>query len=76
MSRPLPSPGSLALGWRVARGLDIAPDTPSTDRTNYGVMLLEQRLRDVLLPELFWGGMRGEVQPCMEVTIERSMPNT
>ncbi|MXZ92504.1 MAG: type I restriction endonuclease subunit R [Chloroflexi bacterium] len=44
-----------ALGWQVAHGPDIAPDTPGAERVDYGQVVLEQRLRDVLArlnPEL------------------------
>ena len=37
-----------ALGWQVAHGLDIAPDTPSAERDEYGNVVLERRLRDAL----------------------------
>ena len=37
-----------ALDWQVAHGPDIAPDTPNTDLTDYGQMVLERRLRDAL----------------------------
>ena len=36
------------LGWQVERGPDIAPDTLTTERADYGQMVLEQRLRDAL----------------------------
>ena len=36
------------LDWRVMHGPDIAPDTPNTERTDYGQVVLEQRLRDAL----------------------------
>ncbi len=36
------------LGWGVAHGPDIAPDTPTTERADYGQVVLEQRLRDAL----------------------------
>ena len=36
------------LGWGVAHGPDIAPDTPSAERVDYGAVLLAQRLRDAL----------------------------
>ena len=36
------------LGWRVAHGPDIAPDTPGAERSGYGQVVLEQRLRDAL----------------------------
>ena len=36
------------LGWRVAYGPDIAPDTPGAERPDYGQVVLERRLRDAL----------------------------
>ena len=36
------------LGWQIAYGSDIAPDTPGAERTDYGQVMLEQRLRDSL----------------------------
>ena len=36
------------LGWSVDHGPDIAPDTTGAERTNYGQVVLEQRLRDAL----------------------------
>ena len=36
------------LGWQVAHGPDIAPDTPGAERGDYGQVLLEARLRDAL----------------------------
>ncbi len=36
------------LDWRIAHGPDIAPDTPGAERTNYGEVVLAQRLRDGL----------------------------
>ena len=36
------------LGWQVAHGPDIAPDTPSAERDDYGQVVLERRLRDAL----------------------------
>ena len=35
-------------GWAVAHGPDIAPDTPNTERSDYGQVVLEQRLQDFL----------------------------
>ena len=35
-------------GWSVARGPDIAPDTPGTERADYGTVVLEGRLRGAL----------------------------
>lgn len=37
-----------SLGWAVAHGPDIAPDTPGAERADYGAIILERRLRDVL----------------------------
>ena len=36
------------LGWQAAHGPDIAPDTPSAERSDYGQVILERRLRDSL----------------------------
>ena len=36
------------VGWQVAHGPDIAPDTPGAQRTDYGDVVLSQRLRDAL----------------------------
>ncbi len=36
------------LGWQVAHGPDIAPDTPGAERADYGQMVLERCLRDAL----------------------------
>ena len=36
------------VGWQVAHGPDIAPDTPSAERADYGQVMLERRLRDAL----------------------------
>ena len=38
----------LAIGWQVAYGPDIAPDTPGAERDDYGEVMLERRLRDAL----------------------------
>ncbi len=35
--------------WQVAHGPDIAPNTPSAERTDYGDIVLAQRLRDALV---------------------------
>ena len=46
---------SETLGWRVARGPDIAPDTPAAERADYGETVLNGRLRsalDLLNPDL------------------------
>ena len=36
------------LGWKIAHGPDIAPDTLGAERTNYDEVVLERRLRDAL----------------------------
>ena len=36
------------LGWIVAHGRDIAPDTSNAERGDYGQVVLERRLRDAL----------------------------
>ncbi len=36
------------LGWNIAHGPDIAPDTPDAERRDYGAVVLERRLRDTL----------------------------
>ena len=37
-----------SLGWNVAHGPDIAPDAPGAERTDYGAVFLEGRLRNAL----------------------------
>ncbi len=36
------------VGWTVAHGSDIAPDTPNAERDDYGEVVLEERLRSAL----------------------------
>ncbi len=36
------------LGWSIARGPDLAPGAPETERADYGEVVLERRLRDAL----------------------------
>ena len=36
------------LGWQVLHGPDVAPETPAAERDDYGQVVLEHRLRDVL----------------------------
>ncbi len=36
------------VGWSVARGSDIAPDTPNAERDDYGEVVLEERSRAAL----------------------------
>ena len=43
------------IGWETAHGPDIAPDTPDAERTDYGQVVLEERLASALArlnPEL------------------------
>ena len=35
-------------GWAVAHGPDVAPDTPAAERTDYGEVVLTDRLRSAL----------------------------
>jgi type I site-specific restriction-modification system R (restriction) subunit len=37
-----------SIGWRVAHGPDIAPDTLGAERRDYGEVVLAQRLREAL----------------------------
>ena len=37
-----------ALGWQMAHGPDIAPETANAERDDYGQVVLERRLRDAL----------------------------
>ncbi len=37
-----------AIGWGIAHGPDIAPDQPLAERSDYGEVVLTQRLRDAL----------------------------
>ena len=37
-----------SLGWTVAHGPDIAPDTPAAERADYGTVVLTNRLRSAL----------------------------
>ncbi len=36
------------LDWGVAHGPDIAPNTPNTERDDYGQVVLDRRLGDAL----------------------------
>ncbi len=38
------------LGWTVAHGPAIAPDTAARERTDYGAVVLERRLREARWP--------------------------
>jgi type I restriction enzyme R subunit len=37
-----------ALGWQVAHGPEIAPDTPNAERRDFGQVALERRVQDSL----------------------------
>ena len=45
------------LGWQVKHGSGMAPDGLFAERQDFGHVVLEQRLRDALLPKL----IRGEI---------------
>jgi hypothetical protein len=47
-----------SLGWQVKHGSDIAPDGLFAERRDFGQVVLEQRLRDALLPKLIRGEIR------------------
>ena len=38
-----------SIGWWIAHGPDIAPGTPNAERDDYGQVVLERRLREVLV---------------------------
>ena len=46
------------LGWQVKHGPDIAPGGLFAERLDFGQVVLEQRLRDALLPKLIRGEIR------------------
>jgi len=46
------------LGWQVKHGSEIAPDGLFAERRDYGLVVLEQRLRDAFLPKLIRGEIR------------------
>ena len=37
-----------SIGWAVAHGPNIAPDTPAAERADYGAVVLNGRLRSAL----------------------------
>jgi type I restriction enzyme R subunit len=47
-----------SLGWQVKHGPEIAPDGLFAERRDFGQVVLEQRLRDALLPKLIRGEIR------------------
>jgi type I restriction enzyme R subunit len=46
------------LGWQVKHGSEIASDGLFAERRDFGQVVLEQRLRDALLPKLIRGEIR------------------
>jgi hypothetical protein len=46
------------LGWQVKHGSGMAPDGLFAERQDFGHVVLEQRLRDALLPKLIRGEIR------------------
>jgi hypothetical protein len=46
------------LGWQVKHGTEFAPDGLLAERRDFGHVVLEQRLRDALLPKLIRGEIR------------------
>jgi len=57
------------LGWQVKSGPGITPNTPGTERSNYGQVVLEQWLHDTPAPKLISRELRVED---VEKIIERS----
>ncbi len=58
------------IGWRLAHGPEIAPDTPAAERRDYGEVVLARRLRDALArlnpalpPEALEGAFRKLTRP-------------
>jgi type I restriction enzyme R subunit len=45
-------------GWQVKHGSEIAPDGLFAKRQDYGQVVLDQRMRDALLPKLIRGEIR------------------
>jgi len=46
------------LGYEYAFGADISPDMLGAERSDFGGVVLGQRLRDKLLPKLISGELR------------------
>ena len=53
------------LGWAVAHGLDIAPDTPNAERDEYAQVVLERRPQDALLSGLVSAEVGGAEMKCL-----------
>jgi len=47
-----------SIGWQVRESAEIAPAELFAGRQDYGQVVLEQRLRDALLPKLISGEIR------------------
>ena len=47
-----------ASGWQIKHGPEMAPDGLFAKRQDFGQVVLEQRLRDALLPKLIRGEIR------------------
>jgi len=47
-----------SLGWHTRHGAEIAPGELFAERQDNGQVVLEQRLRDALLPKLIRGEIR------------------
>ena len=59
-----------SLGWQVAYGPNIAPDTPDAERTDFTQVVLEERLRNALVnlnpglpPSALETGLRNLINP-------------
>ena len=49
-------------GWTITQGLDIAPDTPSTERSDYDQVVLEQRLSHRPRPPILHAAQGGKTE--------------
>jgi type I restriction enzyme R subunit len=47
-----------SVGWQVKHGSEMAPDGLFAKRQDYGQVVLDQRMRDALLPKLIRGEIR------------------
>ena len=59
------------LGWQVKHGPEIAPEGLFAERRDFGQVVLEQRLRDALLPKLIRGEIR--VKDAERFLLERGL---
>jgi hypothetical protein len=46
------------IGWQVTHGPDIASDMPAAQRRDGGEVVLAQRLREALIPEIISGTLQ------------------